>query len=185
MKKLVQLVYISRSQQTESGRGDVIAPQVAQILFKSRRNNRSKGIVGALYFGNGFFYQCLEGEEQDLLTLYETLKTDIRHSDLHIVSLKPIEQKSFGKWEMKYVPAEKDVSQMLSKFGMSQFDPYRFDEQMHKQMLRLLLNVPITGSEEDELDEHPASLQQCACKEWKLATLVLLALLCIGFVLRF
>lgn len=182
MNKLVQLVYISRSQQRGAGRGDVIAPQVAQILVKSRRNNRAKGIVGALYFGNGFFYQCLEGEEQDLLALYETLKTDIRHSDLHIVSLKPIEQKSFGKWEMKYVPAEKDVSQMLSKFGMPQFDPYRFDERMHKEMLRLLLNVPILNSEEEALDEYPASSQKCACKEWKLATLVLAALLCIGFI---
>lgn len=182
MSKLVQLVYISRSNLPEMGRNDIIAPQVAQILSKSRRNNRARRIVGALYYGNGFFYQCLEGEEKDLLALYETLKTDPRHTDLLIVSFKPIEQKSFGEWEMKYVPAEKDINRMLSAFGMSKFDPYRFDERMNKRMLQLLLREPEFAQDEIALDDQAVPAQKCACHEWKLATLVLAILLCAGLI---
>jgi hypothetical protein len=175
MGKLFQLVYSSRSNLPEMGRSDIVAPQVAQILSKSRRNNRAKDIVGALYYGNGFFYQCLEGEEKDLLALYEILKTDARHTDLFIVSFKPIERKSFGKWEMKYVPAEKDINQMLNTFGLTKFDPYRFDERMNKQMLQLLLRGSELALEESD---QAASVQKCACTEWKLATLALAVLLC-------
>ncbi len=182
MSKLVQLVYISRSNLPEMGRNDIIAPQVAQILSKSRRNNRARRIVGALYYGNGYFYQCLEGEEKDLLALYETLKADSRHTDLLIVSFTPIEQKSFGEWEMKYVPAEKDINRMLSAFGMSKFDPYRFDERMNKQMLQLLLRGSELAQNEIALGDQAVPVQKCACREWKLATLVLAVLLCAGLI---
>ncbi len=184
MSKLVQLVYISRSNLPEMGRNDIIAPQVAHILSKSRRNNRARGIVGALFYGNGFFYQCLEGEEKELLALYETLKADPRHTDLLILSLKPIEQASFGEWEMKYVPAEKDVNRMLSTFGMSKFDPYRFDERMNKQMLQLLLRGSELAQDDIALGDQvePTQTQNCACSEWKLATLVLALLLCAGLI---
>ena len=182
MSKLVQLVYISRSNLPEMGRNDIIAPQVAHILSKSRRNNRAKRIVGALYYGNGFFYQCLEGEEKDLLALYETLKTDPRHTDLHIVSMNPIDQKSFGEWEMKYVPAEKDINRMLSGFGMAKFDPYRFDERMNKQMLQLLLRGSELAQDEFASGDQAMPAQKCACREWKLATLVLAVLLCADLV---
>lgn len=182
MSKLVQLVYISRSNLPEMGRNHIIAPQVAQILSKSRRNNRNKHIVGALYYGNGFFYQCLEGEEKDLLALYETLKADPRHTDLLIVSFRPIDRKSFGEWEMKYVPAEKDINRMLSGFGMSKFDPYRFDEQMNKQMLQLLLRGSELAQDEFASGDQAMPAQKCACREWKLVTLALAALLCAGLV---
>ena len=182
MSKLVQLVYISRSNLPEMGRNDIIAPQVAHILSKSRRNNRAKRIVGALYYGNGFFYQCLEGEEKDLLALYETLKTDPRHTDLLIVSFKPVDQKSFGEWEMKYVPAEKDINRMLSAVGMSKFDPYRFDERMNKQMLQLLLRGSELAQDEIALSDQTSPAQKCACREWKIATLVLVVLLCAGLI---
>lgn len=180
MSKLVQLVYISRSKLPEMGRSDIIAPQVAQILSKSRRNNRARQIVGALYYGNGFFYQCLEGEEKVLLALYETLKTDQRHTDLLIVSFRPIDRKSFGEWEMKYVPAEKDINRMLSGFGMSKFDPYRFDDQMNKQMLQLLLRGSEVAQDEIALGDQAVPVQKCVCREWKLATFVLALLLCVG-----
>jgi hypothetical protein len=82
VSKLIQLVYISRSNLAALSNNHNIHPQVSQILGKSRRNNRAKKIVGALYFGNGYFFQCLEGEESDLLALYETMHADTRHTDL-------------------------------------------------------------------------------------------------------
>ena len=138
MSDLIQLVYISRAAFQTVPRNDVIAPEVSKILRVSRRNNRAKQIVGALYFGNGFFFQCLEGSEPALMALYETLKTDPRHRDLRILSKRAITERSFGNWEMKYLPPEQDVNRLMQSFGMSSFDPYQFNESKTAKMLDML-----------------------------------------------
>jgi hypothetical protein len=158
-----------------------IQPEVSQILSISRRNNRARQIVGALYFGNDFFFQCIEGEEKNILALYEVLNTDPRHTDLRIVSIKPITQRSFGEWEMKYVPAENDIQKLLNSFGMKTFDPYRFDESMNNKMLQLLLAGP-NLKDDIEPSIHTAPQQ---LKFWKLATFSLLALLALDLGQRF
>jgi hypothetical protein len=184
MSKLVQLVYISRSNLPATDRTEFIQPEVSQILSKSRRNNRTKQIVGALYFGNNFFFQCIEGEEHKILELYEILKTDTRHNDLRIVSLKPISQRSFGVWEMKYVPAENDVQKLLSSFGMTVFDPYRFDESMNNKMLQLLLaGSNLNDTSEASIQTAPNQIN--SCKLWKLTTFALLVLLALDLSQKF
>jgi len=184
MSKLVQLVYISRSNLPSTAGTEFIKPEVAQILSKSRRNNRTKQIVGALYFGNDFFFQCIEGEEKKILDLYEVIKTDPRHTDLRIVSLKPISQRSFGEWEMKYVPAEKDIQKLLGSFGMKSFDPYRFDESMNNKMLQLLLAGSNLNNEvEQAILAAPKQIN--SCKFWKLTTFALLILLVLDLSKKF
>jgi len=172
MSKLVQMVYISRASKPEQAQGGEIGPEVSKILRKSRSNNRARNIVGALYFGNGYFFQCLEGEEGALMALYEVLKKDARHTDLRIISLKPISERSFGAWEMKYLPAEQEVSNLLHTFGMAAFDPYQFDEAKTAKMLALLARGPDLSL--DNQEEEGAG----QCTGWKLATLVLAMLLC-------
>ncbi len=176
MSKLVQLVYFSRSNIRLTVGSSFIQPEISHILGISRRNNRARQIVGALYFGNDFFFQCIEGEEKNILALYEVLKTDPRHVDLRIVSIKPITQRSFGEWEMKYVPAENDVQKLISSFGMKTFDPYRFDDSMNQKMLQLLLAGP--NWKDDVESTIPASRKPMQSdKFWKVATFSLLALL--------
>ena len=168
MSKLVQMVYISRANIPTSSEGREIVPEVAKILRKSRTNNRARDIVGALYFGNGYFFQCLEGEEKELLALYETLKSDPRHTDLRIISMQPITTLSFGEWEMKYLPAEAEMQKLLRSFGMPAFDPYRFDDVMTSKMLALLANGP---------DLQLQDTEQGGCTVWKLSTAILAVLL--------
>ncbi|MGV8933371.1 MAG: BLUF domain-containing protein [Gallionellaceae bacterium] len=172
MSKLVQMVYISRAAFPATSDGGEIVPEVSKILRKSRINNRAKNIVGALYFGNGFFFQCLEGDEEDLLALYETLKKDPRHNDLRTISMKPINARSFGEWEMKYLPAEAEVQKLLRSFGMTVFDPYRFDEAMTAKMLSMLASGP-----DLQLQEYALQNDRVACMTWKLSTAVLAILL--------
>lgn len=186
MSKLVQLVYISHSQLPAMSRGDIIPPQVAQILSKSRSNNRTKQIVGALYYGNGYFYQCLEGDEKELLALYEVLKTDPRHSNLHIISMKRIIERSFGEWEMKFVPAEQEVQKLINSSGMKAFDPYRFDTNMNKQMLQLLLNgANIAQQATPEQTANTDQEKYRACTNWRIVSAILALLLCADLLRQF
>ncbi len=138
MSNLVQIIYISRSTFTPSGVSMNIEPNVARILATSRLNNRKNGLVGVLYFGDGCFFQCLEGEESAVDSLYSKLMLDNRHRDLKLLSRKAISALSFPDWAMKYVPLEKQMNRLMAMRGLKTFDPYQFDADMIKSVMELL-----------------------------------------------
>jgi hypothetical protein len=141
MEKLVQIIYISRSTSAPGRPENGVDPVVARILAKSRANNRKNALVGVLYFGDGCFFQCLEGEESAINTLYAKLEQDPRHKDLKIISHKVITALSFQDWSMKYVPVEQAMTALLMSKGMSSFDPYLFDPALTQRVIELLLRA--------------------------------------------
>jgi hypothetical protein len=138
---LIQLVYISRSTFVSSNPKNAIEPHVARILLASRINNAKNNIVGVLYFGDGCFFQCLEGEETAVDLLYEKIRKDSRHKELKILTRKSIDSLSFSKWNMKYVPLEKQMMQLLDSNGYDTFDPYRFSDEMTMKALEILYSA--------------------------------------------
>ena len=141
MGKLVQIIYISRTTSAPGRPESGVDPVVARILAKSRANNRKNGLVGVLYFGDGCFFQCLEGEPAEIDALYAKLEQDPRHKDLKIISRKSISAPSFQDWSMKYVPVELAMTKLLQSKGMTTFDPYRFDDAMTHDMIELLIRA--------------------------------------------
>ena len=138
MQRLIQIIYVSRSTFTPSGQTMGIEPNVARILAKSRINNRRNGLVGVLYFGDGCFFQCLEGDEATVDALYERLQLDSRHKDITMFSRKSITELSYTDWAMKYVPIEKEMSRLLAAGGYKKFDPYQFDAATIQKVMALL-----------------------------------------------
>lgn len=138
MSDLVQIVYVSRSTFTAMPAELGIEPSVARILAQSRINNARRGLVGALYFGDGCFFQCLEGRTEDVDRLYAALLRDTRHTDLQVLVRRPIERTGFATWAMKYVPLDAEMKALLRELGLSSFDPYRFDEATVARVLDLL-----------------------------------------------
>jgi Sensors of blue-light using FAD len=139
MTQLIRLVYVSRSQfATPENIKEIIEPTAGKILMQSRVNNRKSGLTGVLCFGDGCFFQCLEGEENAINTLLSKLKEDVRHYDLTVLSRTPIEARAFGNWEMKYVAVEGPMMKWLESLGYERFDPYRFDAQMVENVLHFL-----------------------------------------------
>lgn len=138
MSRLIQIIYISRSSFITTTNSTEIEPNVARILAKSRVNNRKNGLVGVLYFGDGCFFQCLEGEETEVDKLYSKLQHDPRHKDLKLISRKLINTLTFTNWAMKFVPLETKLNAELQAHGYSSFDPYQFDAAMTEKVLNLL-----------------------------------------------
>lgn len=138
MSDLVQIVYISRStfKPLPAARG--IEPTVARILVQSRINNPRRGLVGALYFGDGCFFQCLEGRSEDVDRLYAALLEDPRHTDLKVLSRRSIEKTQFDSWSMKYVPLDAQMKELLAQRALTSFDPYRFDADTVARVLEML-----------------------------------------------
>jgi Sensors of blue-light using FAD len=138
MNDLIQLIYISRSTFGASNSFRGIDPSVGRILLKSRISNQKNGLVGVLYFGDGCFFQCLEGSEKSVNTLYAKLNADSRHKDLKLLSRKSIAALSFESWAMKYVPIDQQMNELLQKHGYETFNPYAFNAQMTRDVMALL-----------------------------------------------
>lgn len=142
MTELIRIIYISRATFEALPAEDGVEPTVARILATSRRNNRRHGLVGMLYYGDGCFFQCLEGERSKVESLYRTLLKDKRHSDLKILASEPIKRLSFPDWNMKYVPLDQSMSRLLNEHGFTAFDPYRFDHHLIERVMQLMQGVP-------------------------------------------
>jgi hypothetical protein len=139
---LVRLVYASRSQMASNDDNTVNA-DLARILMQSRKNNPANQLVGALYYSDGCFFQCLEGPTDAVEALYAKLHHDKRHYDLKVLSRSPITQLAFTRWAMKFVPQASLVNDLLSRHRLTQFDPYSFSAQLQADMVHLL----VTGND--------------------------------------
>lgn len=146
MTQLVQIIYVSRSTFAASKNFTGIEPNVGRILLKSRINNKSKNITGVMYFGDGCFFQCLEGEVDAVNTLFEKLKNDPRHADVQLISRTSISAPTFASWEMKFVPLEEPMTRLLHSRGYTSFDPYRFDSKMVESVMAFLGSATVADS---------------------------------------
>lgn len=154
MGDLIRVVYISRATFPKPEQ-DGIAPEVMKILHSSRVNNQTSGTVGMLYYGDGCFFQCLEGDRAKVQSLYRTLQKDSRHRDLKMLASEGIKRLSFPAWTMKYVPADDHMARLLEEHGFDCFDPYRFDHHLVERVLQLMQGVvdPTTSA----IEPRPSS----------------------------
>jgi hypothetical protein len=86
----------------------VLAPtaevrSIADIIRRSRSNNRAQGISGLLVFDGERFCQYLEGECEAVLTLAGRIEADPRHVQFTVVQQGfGGEQRRFPGWDMAY-----------------------------------------------------------------------------------
>ncbi len=135
----LRLVYASRANFVAGVDNATVNADMARILMQSRKNNPANGLVGALYFADGCFFQCLEGPTDAVDALYARLHQDPRHSDLKVLSRNLINQLSFSRWSMKFVPNASAVRELLASHGLRSFDPYTFNPKVLADMVNLLL----------------------------------------------
>ena len=141
MSNLIRLIYISRST-SEIDDTVEFEPGIALILARSRVNNRENGLGGVLYFGNGCFFQCLEGPADKVDALYQKLHQDPRHNDLKMLSRQKITQPAFAKWDMKYVKLDAQINNFLAARGYDKFDPYAMDDKTTEELISFLKLAP-------------------------------------------
>ena len=81
--------------------------EVGRIVELSQRRNAARSITGVLVFGNGVFFQIIEGPAVQIDNLIAILRIDPRHHD--IVSLERSEdmrERLYPNWEMERVEAD-------------------------------------------------------------------------------
>jgi hypothetical protein len=98
---LYNLVYCSKADQS-------IDPMaVDRIIETSQRNNPAHGITGLLVFGNGVFFQWLEGPRAEITALMANIKADRRHTAVvELSTSEEIRERVFPDWSMELVEPE-------------------------------------------------------------------------------
>jgi Sensors of blue-light using FAD len=137
MNELIRLVYASQATFKPAPVKQGVEPSVARILMQSRRNNSHENIGGVLYFGDGYFFQALEGDRKAVNQTYQRIAADPRHRDVTILSLKTIPQRLFADWSMKYVPVEQAVREYVRSRGHQRFAPLQFQEEEAEALIKL------------------------------------------------
>lgn len=82
-----QICYAS---QTTSSHEQLMV-DLREILTTAMHFNYIHKIQGVLYFADNYFFQCLEGEQQQVLTLLDSIKKDPRHSHFHVLDERSAE----------------------------------------------------------------------------------------------
>lgn len=137
-EQLVRMAYASTATFKPFDTAGGIDGHVAQILETARRENKKNDLVGALYYGNGYFFQCLEGPQSKIDMLYSKLLRDPRHTDLKILSTSAIDRIGFTSWEMKFATIDREIRAFLRNHSMIKFDPYKFDPIMSNKLVEIL-----------------------------------------------
>jgi Sensors of blue-light using FAD len=108
------------------------------LLNKSRHKNASHNISGMLLYLDPFFIQILEGEEQLVNELFNTIKQDPRHYKVSLIYKKPIEERSFADWSMGFNVLNKEKIANIKGFSDFLENPPPQPSPIHHEIDRLL-----------------------------------------------
>lgn len=98
MENLYSLAYISKS--SFAGTLEEQRDNVSSILAVAQKNNRDLGVTGALLWSGDYFCQVIEGDNDTLEDLFETIQMDSRHKEVTVLHFEPIDRRSFSEWAM-------------------------------------------------------------------------------------
>jgi len=96
---LTQLIYSSRP----FGFDDAI---LGQILLTARRNNANAHVTGCLICRGDLYLQLLEGPDEAVARLYDSILEDDRHLEVTRRLHRQTETRLFDGWAMRDDPAQ-------------------------------------------------------------------------------
>lgn len=131
---LYQLVYISRITSTGLS-GASTLNDIAEIAIK---NNTVDEVTGILCYGNGYFFQCIEGSEQALTNLKNRILMDDRHKDMQTLGFAAIAKRRFTGWSLRSMTLERWMLSDSKVKALMPFKPYEWGSTQWHQFLDVL-----------------------------------------------
>ncbi|WP_367105358.1 BLUF domain-containing protein [uncultured Psychrobacter sp.] len=151
VEDLYQFVYISRITST----GLSSASTLNDIAKTASKNNRKNHITGVLCYGNGYFFQYLEGSEQALTNLKNRLLMDDRHKDLQCLEFTAINKRCFAEWSLHSIVLERWLISDPRVKALLPFKPYHWAPDKWRQFLKILQNYHKEHEKTDQADVQP------------------------------
>jgi hypothetical protein len=100
--EVFRLIYRSRSRILPDRR----KTELGDLFSKARSNNKKRDITGALLISGDWFAQTLEGDEDTVRALFETIARDGRHERVSILAEETVPARLFSKWAMARVSTD-------------------------------------------------------------------------------
>lgn len=119
----IQLCYAS----TRSDQNDLLE-DLSDILAVARKFNEDHNICGVLYYADGAFFECLQGDKDIVENLYQKICKDQRHHSVVGFNTVEIEQKNFKNWSMKYVQRNSGIDHFFKEHNAKGFSPSLLDQ---------------------------------------------------------
>jgi len=136
--KDVRLLYVSKLKDCANPMNELFNILTEALVF-----NNLNHICGALYYGNNYFVQCLEGNKDQVEHLYfKKILKDPRHENCEIMMLENIDERMFSKWHMKYAIFHKDITDFFAKNHLDEFNPYLLNTETIPKFIDLLSQQP-------------------------------------------
>ena len=120
----IRLCYASTRNESST---DLIE-DLSSILNMARDFNEKNTIFGVLYYANNHFFQCLEGDKEIVLELFDRIKLDLRHYNIIEFEVVDIDQVIFKNWSMKYVQKGSKIELFFNNLGLEVFTPSALNE---------------------------------------------------------
>jgi hypothetical protein len=98
-----------------------------ELLETAMTGNATRGITGALVYGEGTFLQILEGDKAAVLDLMARIRRDMRHEAVTILREGEIPGPVFGGWKMAYVSASAQQVAKWAGLGVASDTPESLD----------------------------------------------------------
>lgn len=126
MSNLMRLVMFSQAAFPTATSSSEVESDLLGILSQCRRANIQRGITGVLYYGDGCFLHCMEGEHDVVTAVMTSMASDTRHHNLEAVIFEPIEHRSFTQWRMRFTRTDHTLKYVLQQHEIAHFQPYEF-----------------------------------------------------------
>ena len=76
---------------------------ISKILSGAKKNNPSNGITGMMSYNNGYYFQVIEGGDENISELIDAIEKDVRHKDVQTIFDVSVTQRHFPNWSMKLI----------------------------------------------------------------------------------
>lgn len=133
--ELVRILYASKAKGLQSDlKNDLIDILNLAVDFNSKNE-----ITGVLYYGNGYFVQCLEGLKSKVEDLfYNKILKDSRHQNCEILFYEKCETGLFTHWNMKFAPVNKKIGDFFLDYHLDEFNPFLLSSESIPSFINLL-----------------------------------------------
>ena len=109
--RLISLTYTSAATRLLS------VVELVELIEQVRAKNERLGVTGLLLYSGGNVIQTLEGTAHAVDAVFDAIRADPRHGEVHVVDRREVDERSFASWSMGFRNVSGREVAQLQDFG--------------------------------------------------------------------
>ena len=137
---MISLIYTSRATRP------MLPFDLVSLLNVARDRNARQNVGGLLLYAQESFMQHLEGDPEAVDAIFESIRTDERHTDLRIIAHEEIATPTYDGWAMGFgFPQPAELAKVLPGYDPRFVAPLADESQLDPATAGLLLAMVAAG----------------------------------------